>query len=50
MSEPAQTPKPQDTKPEAERDPNAKPAQARPSDDGGPHAGASLDLPMSSPD
>jgi hypothetical protein len=48
MSEPAKTS--EQTPPEAERDVPSRPAQARRSDDDGPHAGASLDLPMSSPD
>jgi hypothetical protein len=35
---------------EPERDLPSHSVQARPSDDDGPHAGPSLDLPMSSPD
>jgi hypothetical protein len=49
MSEPANRTEEQPP-PEVERELPSRPAQARPSDDDGPHAGASLDLPMSSPD
>jgi hypothetical protein len=36
--------------PDAEHETRSCAAQARPIDDDGPHAGATLDLPMSSPD
>ena len=49
MSEPAK-PDPSTPRPDAEREPSSPPAKAQPSDDDGPAAGASLDLPMSSPD
>jgi hypothetical protein len=49
MSEPANTPEPT-PRPDVEREQPSRPEQLRPSDDDGPHAGASLDLPMSSPD
>jgi hypothetical protein len=49
MSEPAKT-KEQTPDPEAERDATPRAAQAGRSDDDGPLAGPSLDLPMSSPD
>lgn len=49
MSEPA-NPKETATRPDAEGEKPPPPLAARPSDDDGPHAGASLDLPLSSPD
>jgi hypothetical protein len=49
MSEPANS-NDQPPPPESEREESSRADRARPSDDDGPHAGASLDLPMSSPD
>ena len=49
MSQPA-NPSDLSPPPETESDEPSQAVQERPSDDGSPHAGPSLDLPMSSPE